>query len=80
VPTDTDTLASFPLGNVGARFIDDARHSMSWNAGILNSGPQPFFREHITVADAAGLHFDPHVSNTRLGNFPLDDPEICSGT
>jgi hypothetical protein len=52
---------------------------VSWNAGILNSGPQAFFREHVTVAHTASLHFDPNVSCIRGGNLALDDLEIRSG-
>ena len=59
-------------------FIDDARDFMSGNTGILNSWPSAFFREHVTVADTAGLHFDEHLSRTRLRNFVLDDLEIAS--
>ena len=39
VPANTDALPLLPRGNTGAHFIDDARHFMSWNARILNSGP-----------------------------------------
>src|SRR5262245_12862364 len=52
---------------------------MSGNTRILNSGPRAFFREHVTVANATGLHLDPHLSYTRLRNLALDDLEICSG-
>ena len=62
VPADADTLPLLPLSNTGAYFIDDAGDFMSWNAGILNSGPAAFFREHVTVADTAGLHLDAHLS------------------
>jgi hypothetical protein len=41
----------FPHGNAGTQFIDDARDFVSWNAGILYSGPSAFFREHVTVAN-----------------------------
>ena len=79
VPADADTLPLLPCGNTVAHFIDDACHFMSGNARILNSRPQAFFREHVTVANAAGLHLDPHLSCIRLRNLALDDLEICSG-
>jgi hypothetical protein len=79
VPTNTDTLPLLPLGNTSTHFIDDARHFMSWNARVLNSGPRAFFREHVTVADATGLHLDAHVSCAGFRNLALDDLEICSG-
>src|ERR1017187_6354745 len=59
VPADTYTLAFLAVGNNGADFINDARHFVPGNAGILNSRPQAFFRERVTVADTTGLHFDP---------------------
>ena len=65
VPADADTLPLLPLGNTGTHFIDDARDFVSWNAGILNSGPIAFFREQVTVADTTGLHLDAHLSYTR---------------
>jgi hypothetical protein len=78
VPADANALALLPAGNIGTEFIDDARDFVSRNTGILNSWPSAFFREHVTVADPAGLHFDEHLSRTRLRNFVLDDLEIAS--
>src|SRR5262249_37961132 len=52
---------------------------MSGNARILNSGQKTFFREHVTVANATGLHFDAHFSRTGLRNLALDELEIASG-
>jgi len=80
VPADTYTLPLVLLGNTGAQFIDDPRHFVSWNAGILNTGPQAFFREHITVANSTSLHFDAHVSYIQLRNLALNDLKICSWT
>src|SRR5438046_1729973 len=78
VPADADALPLLPLGNTVAQFIDDARDFMPWNARILNSGPRALFREHVTVADAAGLHLDEHVSCAWLRNLSLDNLEIGS--
>jgi hypothetical protein len=78
VPSDTDALPLLPLRNAGTQLVDDACDFMSWNAGILNSRPQAFFREYVTVADATGLHLDPYVSCIRPRNLALDDLEICS--
>jgi hypothetical protein len=78
VPADADALSDCPLGNTGAHFIDDARDFVSWNAGILNSGPQAVFREHIAVADTTGLHLDADLSCIGGGNLTFDDLEICS--
>jgi hypothetical protein len=80
VPADTDALAVLPLGDTGTQFIDDARDFMSWDAGILNSGPAALFRQHVTVANTTGLDLDAHLSYTRLGNLALNDLKISSGT
>jgi hypothetical protein len=79
MPTYAHALPLFPGGNAGTHFVDDARHFVSWNAGILNSGPQAFFREHVTMAHTASLHFDPNVPCIRRRNLALDDFEIRSG-
>ena len=73
VPADADALSLLPLGNTVTQFVDDADDFMSGNAGILNSGPLAFLREHVTVANATGLHLDAHLSCTRLRNLALDD-------
>jgi hypothetical protein len=78
VPADTDALAFLPLGNASAQFIDNARHFMPWNTGILNSGQIAFFREHITVANTTGLHLDENLSRTGFGNLALHNLEITA--
>src|SRR5262249_3851215 len=78
VPADPHALTLLPRGNTSADFIDDARHFMSGNAGILNAGPGAFFREHVTAANATRLHLNAHLSRTRLRNVALDDLEIGS--
>jgi hypothetical protein len=78
VPADTDALALFPVGNPGTEFIDDARDFVAWNTGIFNAWPRAVFRERVAVADATGLHFDEHVSWTRLRNLALDDLKISA--
>ena len=79
MPADTDALPLLPRGNAGSYFIDDACDFVPGNAGILNSRPGTFFREHVTVANTTSLYLDPHLSCTRLRNLALDDLEIRSG-
>jgi hypothetical protein len=50
-----------------------------WNARILNSRPEAFFRERVSVANATGLHLDANLSGVRLRSLSLDDLEICFG-
>src|SRR5262249_10519267 len=78
VPADANTLPLFPLRNTGTQLVDDPRDFVSWNAGILNSGPSAFLREHVTMANTTGLHLDADLSPTRLRNLALDDLEISS--
>ena len=79
MPTDADPLPLLPRGNIFTDFIDDARHFVSGNAGILNSGPQSLFREYVAVANATGLHLDAHMPCSWFGNCALDDLEVSSG-
>ena len=58
--------------------IQYPRDFVSWNAGILNSGPRTFLGEHVTVANATGLHFDAYLSCVRGWNFAFDDLELSS--
>jgi hypothetical protein len=78
VPPNTDALTILPVGNAGTELIDDANHLVSWNTRVLNSGPRAFFRKNVTVADATGLHLDPHVSRARLRYLAVDDLEFSS--
>jgi hypothetical protein len=80
VPADADALPVLPFGNPSSHFVYDACHFMPGNAGILDSGPQAFFRKPVTVANATGLHLDSHLPRARLRNFALDDLKSRSRT
>jgi len=77
VPADTDALSFVPAGDTDTHFVDDADDFMAWHAGILDPRPLTFFREDVTVADAAGLDLDAHVlhpaqeSRARQSGNPL---------
>src|SRR5215216_5004775 len=77
VPADADALPLCPSGNTRAHLIYTADDFVSRDAWVLNAGQRAFFREHVAVADAAGLHLDEHVPDTRLRDLALDDLEIC---
>jgi hypothetical protein len=79
MPTDADALSLLPGGDLGAEFIDDAGNFVPRNPGILNSRPEAFLHKHVTVANATGLDFDPHLASAGLRNLALDDLEISSG-
>jgi hypothetical protein len=51
---------------------------MSGNSRILNARAHPFLRQHVAVADAAGLYFDAYLSVSRLRDLPFHDLEIPS--
>src|SRR6267143_20435 len=44
----------------------------------LNSWPIALFREHVAAAITTGLHFDEHMSCTRLRNLAVNNLEISS--
>lgn len=75
MPADAGTLALLPGSHTATDFINDPRHFMSWNAGILDSGPRAFDGERVAVADATGLDFDPHLSRAGRGDCAFDDLE-----
>jgi hypothetical protein len=39
VPAHPDPLSLLPAGDAGTDVVDDARHFMTGNAGVLDSGP-----------------------------------------
>src|SRR6185312_5037460 len=73
VPADTDALAGFELRDASADRVNHTDDFMPWHARVLNARPVAFFRERITVANAAGLNFNAHPSGRRLGNRPFDN-------
>ena len=46
---------------------------MPGHARILQSRPMALLRQRIAVANAAGLHFDPHPAGAGLRNFTFND-------
>ncbi len=78
MPADPDTLPLLPRGNTGAYLVDDPRHFMAWDPRVLNSGPGAFCRQQVTVADTAGLYFDPNLPFGGLRHLALDDLEARS--
>jgi hypothetical protein len=73
MPAHAHALAGFPLRHARAQGIDDADDFMAGHAGILQAWPLAFFHDRIAVADAAGLHFDPHPAGARLGNVTFNE-------
>jgi len=79
VPSDSDALAGFPVGNVSTDSVDAAGDLVSGNAWILDAGPMAFLYERVAVADAAGFDFNPDLAAAGLGNVSFDEFEITAG-
>jgi len=79
VPSDSDALAGFPIGNVRTDTVDAAGDFVSGNAWVLEAGPIAFLYERVAVADAAGLDLNPDLGATGLGNISFDEFEITAG-
>jgi len=79
VPSDSDALAGFPVGNVSTDGVDAAGDFVSGNAWILEAGPMAFLNEDVAVADAAGFDFDPDLAAGGIGNVSFDEFEIAVG-
>jgi hypothetical protein len=78
MPPDANALSPLPSGDLGAQLIDDACHFVPRHPRILNSRPEAFFHEYVTVANATCLHSNAHFSRTRFGNLTLNYFEACS--
>src|SRR5262245_42098626 len=61
VPADTASRPAFPRRHTGANLVDDTRHFMSRNAGILKSRPESVFCEDIAMTDSASLNLNSHL-------------------
>src|SRR4029077_5909741 len=78
MPADANALSPLPSGDLGAQLIDDACHLVPRHPRILDSRPEAFFHENVTVANTTGLHSNAHLSRTRFGNLALNYFETCS--
>src|SRR5690242_8653190 len=78
VPTYAYTLTGFPESDVWADCIDASGDLVSGDAWILNAGPLPFLHESVTVAYAAGFHFDTNLATGGLGDRAVDQFEIST--
>jgi len=79
VPSHSDALAGFPVGNVGADGVDAAGDFVSGNAWILDAWVMAFLYERVAVADAAGFDLDADLVSAGIGNVSFDEFEITAG-
>src|ERR1700681_2843129 len=61
VPSHADPLTRFPQSHVRTDGINASGNFMAWYPGILNSRPESFFHQRVTVADTASLDFDAYL-------------------
>jgi hypothetical protein len=73
VPANADTHALFPIRHLRPNGVNDAHHFVARDARILYAWKYPGDGEHVTMADAAGLHFDAHLAWFGVGYISLDD-------
>jgi hypothetical protein len=79
VPSDSNALAGFPVGNVSADGVDAASNFVSRDAWILDAWPIAFLYQRIAVADAAGFDFNSDLAAAGLRNISFDEFEITAG-
>jgi hypothetical protein len=78
VPANADTLAWFPKRHLWADRVNAAGQFVPRDAWILNSGPMPFFYQHIAVADTASLDLNTHLPTAWLRDRTLNQLKISS--
>jgi hypothetical protein len=78
VPTDSDALTGLPSTDVGTHGIDLPGNFVARHPGILDPRPEPFFHQHVAMADTTSLYFDAHLITARPGNRAVDHFEISS--
>jgi len=67
MPSDADTLAGPPSGDVRADGVDQSNDLVPWNARVLNAGKGPLLGEGVAVADPAGLDLDAYLAGAGSG-------------
>jgi len=72
VPAHTHALAGFPLGHIRANRVHHTHDLMPRHARILDPREKSVLGHRITVADAAGLHLDPHLARPGRWDFTFD--------
>jgi hypothetical protein len=71
MPSDSNALTYFPLGNARSNSVDQPGNLMSGNPWISQSGPKSIFNDHVTMAYAACLYFDTNFCRSGLWNIPF---------
>src|SRR6476659_2277068 len=78
VPTNTNSLANCPGGDVGTHRIDASGDLMTRYTRILKSGPDAVPDQRVAVANAACLDLHAHLAGTRFRNVTFDEIPIAT--
>jgi hypothetical protein len=75
-PTDSDALTALPGTDIGADLVNHAGDFVSGRPRILDTGPNPFFGQDVTMTNATGFDLDADLSGSRIGDLAFDQLEI----
>jgi hypothetical protein len=78
MPANTHSLARLPLADVWTDCINASGDFVSWDTRVLNGRQKSFFDEHITVANAARLDLDAHLTTIGLRNGTFNKFEVST--
>src|SRR5580704_7821108 len=71
MPTHPDPVALLPFRYSRADFIYHTSNFVPRHAWIHKPGPVPVFHQMVAETNSTGMHLDPHLAKTRLGNLAL---------
>jgi hypothetical protein len=71
MPSGSHAIALFPFRHARPNLVNHTRHFVSRHPRIRYRRKRAKLRCSVTVANAAGLHFNPHLARCRRRNFPL---------
>jgi hypothetical protein len=79
VPAEPDPHPGPEAGDAFAHGVHDPGDLVPRHARVPDAGPEALLRQRVAVADPRGLHPDPDLPGTGLGNVALDDLERTFG-
>jgi hypothetical protein len=71
MPAYAHALPFIPCCDIVADCLDATGDFMTWHTGILKPGPETFFDQNVTVANAARIYFHPDLPGRRLRDITL---------
>ena len=64
-----NAIAFLPSRDAHSKSIKAAGNFMARHTRILQPRPEPFFYQHVAVADPAGFHFYPHLPRALVREY-----------